>query len=576
MAPQPPRRGGILRMVGAGDVDHLDPALAYHTVTRGIIRGYTRQLVTYPASRDRAATAVIVPDLATEASGPADAEGRRYRFTLKKGVGWDAPSGSRALTAHDVVRGIKRLAHPMAPSPGLPYYLSTVEGFAEFRDGVARVARDVSSVAAYLEDTEVPGVRAEDERTVVFTTRHPMPDFLNILALPFATPAPVEYLAYVPGSPEIEQRIVSCGPYRVTRYAPGSAIVLDRNPAWSPSTDDVRPSYVESIRVREGLSEDECYELVMCGAADMLWDIQPPTKRLPELFATEDPRLEIYPAGLLSPYMVINFFSPNQGAAVAKRGVREALQYAVDKARVSRVWGGPRLNDIAEQILPPLCTAHREAHPYATPGGRGDPDRARRLLAEAGYPDGLTLKLVYRNRDIHPETAEAVRDGLARAGIRTRLIPVSINDLLEHYLGSAAAARAGRWDLALTGWEPDWHGNNGRVYLQALFDSSGVSANDDWGTNFGYYRSGTVNRLIHQALTSTDRTRADALFGEAEAEVMRDCAVVPILFAHQYWLHAERVRNWLPYPILNGDLTSLWLQPSLDEHARSAHGWEDD
>ena len=557
---QSARRGGILTLVGAGDVDYLDPALAYHTVTRGVIRAYTRQLVSYRASRDRSATAVIVADLATEAAGPFDDEGRRYRFTLKDGVCWDAPTGRRPITAWDVVRGIKRLAHPLAPSPGLSYYLSAIEGLAEFRDGLLTAGREPAAIADYLETVKLVGARAEDERTVSFTTCRPMPDLLNMLALPFATPAPLEYLAYPPGSAELEQRIQSCGPYRLVRYLPGAEIALERNPAWAPETDQLRAGYVDSIQVQQGYDEDKCFELVTSGAADMLWDIQPPTARLPELFASNDPRLEIYPAGLLSPYLVINFLSPNQQAAMANRGVREALQYAVDKAAVSEVWGGPRLNDIAEQILPPLCTAHLPYQPYATPGGAGDPDRAGALLAEAGYPDGLTVRLVFRDRDIHPETARVVRDGLGRAGIHVELVPASINEFFADYLTSAEGARQGRWDIALSGWEPDWHGNNGRVYLQALFDSSGVSDNDDWGSNFGHYRSDDTNRLLAAALGSAEQDRADELFRQAEAQVLADCAVVPILFAHQYWLHATRVRNWLPYPVLNGDLTNLWLR----------------
>jgi len=557
-----PVRGGVLTMVGAGDVDHLDPALAYHTVTRGVVRAYTRQLVTYPSSRDRTVSAAVVADLAEEAARPFDAEGRRYLFTLRDGVRWDAPSGPRAITAADVVRGIKRLAHPMAPSPGLPYYLSTIEGLTDFRDGLAAVQRTPDAVADHLESTPLAGVRAVDERSVAFTTVGPMPDFLNILALPFATPAPVEYLRQVPGSPELEQAIIANGPYRVARYIAGKEIVLERNPAWEPATDEVRAAHADGFVVREGLDEDVSYDLVMTDQADMLWDIQPPTHRLPELFATDDPRLEIYPAGLLSPYLVINFLSPNNGGAMALREVRTALQYAVDKVAVSRVWGGPRLNDVAHQILPPLCSAHREMRPYATDGDTGDPARARRLLAQAGFADGVTVQLVYRDRDIHPETARAVRDGLARAGIRAELVGVSIGELFAGYLGSADAARAGRWDIALSGWEPDWHGNNGRVYLQALFDSSRVSGNDDWGCNFGHYRSERANALITAALTSLDSERANQYFAEAEAEVMHDAAVVPILFAHQYWLHSGQVRNWLPYPVLNGDLTNLWLDRS--------------
>ncbi|NUT48788.1 MAG: ABC transporter substrate-binding protein [Saccharothrix sp.] len=558
-----PRRGGTLTMVGAGDVDHLDPALAYHTVTRGILRAYTRQLVGYAAGRDRSAVRRLVADLATEvptaANGRVTGHGTRYAFTLRDGVRWHTPTGPRPVTAHDVVRGIKRLAHPMATSPGLAYYLNAIEGMADLRDALADAPRTVDAVAERLEHTDISGVVALDDTEVRFTTRYPMPDFLTMLALPFATPAPVEYLRFAPGSPELDQAILSAGPYRIAAYHPGDRIELDRNPAWDPATDHLRAAHVDRIVIRQGLAERVSHDLVMSGEADMLWDVQPLTEELPALLAADDPRLEVWPAGLLSPYLVVNFAAAAEDGATGKRAVRTALQYAVDKAAVSLVWGGPRLNDIADQILPPLCPAHREHRPYATDGGRGDPERARRLLAEAGYPHGLTLRLLYRDRDIHPATAEAVRQALARAGIRVRLVPASITELFSEFFSSAESARTREWDIALTGWEPDWYGDNARTYLQPLFDSRDVPENGDWGSNYGRYRGERVNRLLTAALTSADQDRAGELFREVEAEVLRDGAVVPILFAHQYWLHSTRVRNWLPYPVLNGDLTNLWL-----------------
>ncbi len=553
--PRAPRRGGTLTLVGAGDVDYLDPALAYHTATRGIVRGYTRQLVGCVASRNREEAGKIVADLATEvptvANGRISADGTQYRFTLTEGLRWNTPWGIRPLVAGDIVRGIKRLAHPVVSSPGLAYYLSTIEGMLEFRDAVAGAPAE--SVAARLEHTEIKGVRAQGDREIVFTTRHPASDFLNMLALPFATPAPVEYLDFVPGSPEFNRVLASNGPYQVVNYVPGEQIVLERNPAWEPRSDRLRAAYVDTIVVREGMSERAAHELVATGAAEMLWDIQPLTEELPQLLGSADPRLEVYPAGLFSPYIVVNFSSP----VMTARAVRVALQYAVDKAAVSRVWGGPSLNDIADQILPPLCTAHREFRPYGTEGGRGDPELARRLLADAGYPDGLTLRLVFRDRDIHPETAEVVKAAMTRAGIRVELVGVSINELFSDYFSSSATRTS--WDIALTGWEPDWYGNNARTYLQPLFDSRGVVEGGDWGSNFGRYRSAKVNELLGAALTSADETRAAELFRRMEAEVLHDAAVVPVLFAHQYWFHATTVRNWLPYPVLNGDLTNLWL-----------------
>jgi len=550
------RRGGTLRLVGAGDVDHLDPALAYHTVTRGIVRAFTRQLVTYRSTSDVARAGEIVPDLATAAAGPVDTDGRRYRFVLREGVRWE---GGAPVTAADVARGIKRLAHPSAPSPGLPYFLSTVEGLVELRDSLLEAGGRPEAIAEAIESTDVRGLDVEDDRTIVITTVDPVSDFLNVLALPFATPAPLAYLSHVPGSRELEQQLVSCGPYLIAEYRPAKRIRLERNPAWSRATDEVRSAYVDVIDVHEGLSEDDAYEQVMAGSADMLWDTQPPTERLPGLFATNDPRLRVCLAGLLSPYIAINVLSPNAGGATAKVEVRRALQYAVDKQAVAAIWGGPRLNTIAHQLLPPLSSAHREHRLYESDGDRGAPEVARRLLYAAGYPEGLTLKLVFRNRDIHPATAEAVRDALARAGVTVELVPAPIEAFFADYLASTDAARAGAWDIALTGWEADWNGNNARVFLQPLFDSTHVSENDDWGANFGHYSSATVNELLAAGLHCPDEAKANRLFAEAEQQIMRDAAIVPILFANQYWLHSARVRDWLPYPVLNGDLTNLWL-----------------
>ncbi|MBM7774166.1 peptide/nickel transport system substrate-binding protein [Actinokineospora baliensis] len=547
------RYGGTLTLVGAGDADNLDPALSVHTATRGILRAYTRQLVTYRAGRDQEAAGVVVADMATELptreNGRLDASGQEYVFTIRPGVRWD---DHRPVTATDIARGLKRLAHPDAPSPSLTYFARTIRGLAELRDRLASV--DPTEVAKVIECTTLEGIEVIGTDTVVLRTLGHSVDFLNILALPSATPAPIDYCGFLPGSDDVVRRLRSNGPYRVETYVPGKEIQLRRNPAWDPATDPVRAAYLDGISVRMGVSEEESFRLVDSGEVDMLWDIQPMTVELPRLFG--DPRLEIHPAGLFSPYLAVNMLSPNENRATSKVGVRRAVSAALDREAVSRVWGGPRLSDLAWRILPPLCSAHTPIAPLPEGAPTGDPDLARSLLADAGYPDGLTLRMVHRDRDIHPESVHEMREALARAGITLKPVPVSINELFTTYFASAEPAVRGDWDLAFTGWEPDWHGDNARTYLQPLFESRPEGS---W--NLGFYASPRVDRLLAEGRDADDRATANAAYRAVEAEVLRDMAVIPVLFAHQYWFHSAAVRGWEPYPVLNGDLTNAWLAP---------------
>ena len=131
---------------------------------------------------------------------------------------------------------------------------------------------------------------------------------------------------------------MSNGPYRIERYLPGKEIALARNPAWNPATDQFAP-YLDGVHIRQGVGERESFELVDRGHADMLWDIPALTSRLPAMLSADDPRLEVFPAGLLSPYLVFNMLSPNAGRATGNLAVRRAVSTALDRTAVSRVWG---------------------------------------------------------------------------------------------------------------------------------------------------------------------------------------------------------------------------------------------
>src|SRR5215468_5970857 len=102
----PPKTGGTLKLVGAGDVDHLDTASGYYSPTYLLERAISRQLVSYPNDKDINVSKVPVADMAQAINKPTD-NGLTYTFKIRPGVLWDAPGGPRQVTAQDVVRGFK-------------------------------------------------------------------------------------------------------------------------------------------------------------------------------------------------------------------------------------------------------------------------------------------------------------------------------------------------------------------------------------------------------------------------------------------------------------------------------------
>lgn len=547
-----PVRGGIVTLVGVDDVDSLDSAIAYHTVTRNLMRCLTRQLVSYRSGDDPARAGEVHPDMAlmipTRANGHVDQTGCVSLFPLREGLCWD---DGTPLVAEDVVRGIKRLADPRRLSPGLAYFTETIHGMRQFQADIAEAPAD--RVGAVIESTSLPGVVALGENMVQVRTTGPVPDLMNLLALPFASPAPPAYLAHPPGSGAVTAQLRSCGPYAVQQYRPGHEIHLVRNRRWVSDRDPLRAAWVDEVHIREGLTEEQAHHSVLAGTADLLWDTQPLTGELPHLLSPRDPRLEVHPAGLLSPYLVVNFDGDVQSRPLLDKNVRQALQYGIDKDAVARVWGGEQLNTIARQLLPTTCSARLQQDFYPSADDHGDPQRSHELLGRAGFePHEVGLRLVHRDSDIHPQTAEVVAASLRRSGFDVELIPTSTAGLFEQFLADPTPNRG--WDVALTGWEPDWHGSNMRTYLLPLLDSR-----HSWGSNFGHYVNPRINRLFDSAMTALDPDFSVQALREIETIAMEEAALAPILFAHQYWMHSAAVKNWLPYPILNGDLTQLWL-----------------
>lgn len=554
-----PTRGGTLTILGQSDIFNLDTVSAYYTVSNMLSRVFTRQLFGYPDASTFPAELPLVADAATTipttANGGISNGGKTYTINIKSGVMWNT-SPPRQVTAADFVREFRMLCNPASPVGAPGYFLSTIVGMQAYCTGFAKVKDTVAAIKAYETSASLPGVTATGALTIVFHLIEPSTDFLNILALPFCSARPVEYMQYIPDGAAFRQHTLSDGPYEITQYTPDRGFTLARNPAWKQSTDTLRHAYVNEIVITEGLTAESVQEQLEAGTGDMEWDVTPPTEDLPGL--SNNPNLVLGPPG---PYYVSlgTYIALNQYAGpFTNKLVRQAAEYAVDKNAIVQILGGPHIAAVANQPNLPGNVGYISGYnPYPDNNGAGNPAKSKSLLAEA-HKSGVSVKLLYSTTQPMPRVAESLQSSLDAGGFKVSLLPETQANFYGSYLENPSTSKRDVWDLAPPGWIPDWFGNNGRSTLEPLFTSPAPGSND-----FGGYNSPKTNAYINAALAATTPAASAAQWENAERQVMSDAAAVPVNYQKWPVFHSSAVQGctfwWFG---LNCDPANVWLSNS--------------
>src|SRR5581483_4148729 len=538
-----PVSGGTLNIVAASGPNHIDTVPAYYTADYMLERGYARQLVSYPTvpssttsdagwKTNTTVAADVATTVPTQANGGITNGGTTYTFHIKPGVMWNS-SPPRQVTAADFIREFKAFFNPVSPVGNPVYYTSTIAGLQQYSNAETAFFANkankptATTIASFQNSHNVSGLSAPNSMTLKIQLTQPAPDFLNMLAMPFASARPVEYDKYVPNSLQLDQHTLSDGPYEITSYVPGKSLTMARNPAWKQSTDKLRHNYVAKIQVTEGVSSAATQLADMqAGTQDLAIDtpLNPPS--IPGLVASHASNFQVAPWSDTFPYLVFNLRSPDSGGAVLKLLVRQAIEYGVNKVAAQKVYGGPAVAKVISSVIPPGNTGYVNYNLYPDNNGSGNVAMCKSDLAKAGYKNGLSLTYMYPNDSVNTDEFTAIQASLKPCGISLKGKPEPGSSFFVDLGNAPENNKPGAWDMGQPGWIPDWFGDNGRTTIQALFQGPNCVVN---AVNYGCYDNATVNSLIKKAETATSSTQAGTFWHQADMQIMKDAVIVPMM-----------------------------------------------
>ncbi|NUR27252.1 MAG: ABC transporter substrate-binding protein [Catenulispora sp.] len=490
--------GGTLHVLAATTFEHLDPARCYVTNGEDVSRLIYRTLTTYSAAAGPDG-GKIVPDLATDLGTPTD-DAKTWTFHLKDGLKYE---DGTAITAADVKYGVERSFADILPE-GAPYARMWLAGGDKYQ-------------GPYKDKNGLASIETPDDRTVVFHLNRPIADFGSTVSLPVFSPVPQAKDTGV----NYDQHPVSDGPYKIASYDPKSKLVLVRNTGWSKESDQVRKALPDRIEFELGLDTAVVDQRMIAAAgADADAVAMEPIGAASVAKVQNDPALKkrlVVSGSTSSRFLSLN--TTHKPLDNAK--VRQAIAFALDKDALRLTRGGPIAGDIATGLIPKSVAGYVPDDPYATPNAQGDPAKAKQLLADAGFPNGIDVTLDLPGTATGKAQGEAIQESLGKAGIRVKL-----NEVPSSSFWSTEETVAQEHDMVIDGWTPDWTGPS--TLLPTILDGRLITPQGN--NNRAMYSSPEVQRRFDEIAAMSDVTAADQAYGELSRQIMADAPIVPFLW----------------------------------------------
>ena len=447
-------------------------------------------------------------------------DGLTWTFTMRDGLKW---SDGTDLNAKDFEYSFKRMVDPNTAAPYAETCLGMIDGFEE-----AAGFPDADGNPTAEPNPDALNVKASDDgKTLTIVLSYPCSYFDKMAA--FATMSPVQQATVEANgdawctSPDT---FVSNGPYMITDWTPSERIVLSKNPNYVGGWDS---SKIVSDTITLLLLEDSSasFAAYNSGEAVLIKDV--PTDEIPSLTKAEDGG-DFYVDTILGTYYVsLNL----QRDAFQDAKVRKALSLAIDRDYVANTIMQGTYSAADSIVGPGIVDESGYFHdngnaPYISADYEANLAEAKKLLEEAGYPNGEgypTIEYSTNDAGYHVPLAEYLQQAWGDLGIT-----LSISK--QEWSSFTAARRAGEYDVARNGWVMDY---NDPSNMLDLFCSGN-------GNNDGKYSNPDFDAAI-DASRVADSAEHFAQLHKAEDILMEDMGCLPIAYYNDYWLQSPTLKG---------------------------------
>lgn len=447
-------------------------------------------------------------------------DGLTWTFTMRDGLKW---SDGTDLNAKDFEYSFKRMVDPNTAAPYAETCLGMIDGFEE-----AAGFPDADGNPTAEPNPDALNVKASDDgKTLTIVLSYPCSYFDKMAA--FAAMSPVQQATVEANGDSwctSADTFVSNGPYMITDWTPSERIVLTKNPNYVGGWDS---SKIVSDTITLLLLEDSSasYAAYNSGEAQLIKDV--PTDEIPSLTKAEDGG-DFYVDTILGTYYVsLNL----QRDAFKDAKVRKALSLAIDRDYVANTIMQGTYSAADSIVGPGIVDESGYFHdngnaPYISADYEANLAEAKKLLEEAGYPNGEGYPTIeYSTNDVgyHVPLAEYLQQAWGDLGIT-----LTINKM--EWSSFTPARRAGEYDVARNGWVMDY---NDPSNMLDLFCTSN-------GNNDGKYANPDFDAAI-DASRVADSAEHFAQLHKAEDILMEDTGCLPIAYYNDYWLQSPTLKG---------------------------------